>query len=311
MNLNLPKGVLYVGCAVMAGLVATFAIHKYISAKTKVATVSTRPVLVATADISAGTAITGQSVKTVPWPQELVPPTAALSLKGLEGRVLAVPVVKGEAILLPKLAPEGAAAGLSGLLGENKRALTVRVDDVSGVAGFIHPGDHVDILAEMKIPKSDDNISKTILQNIVVLTTGQIWEQKGENKPVVVNTVTLELTPDQAEVLNLATNVGKIRLSLRNRSNTAAVPTKGVAASHLTNVDVANAGVSKKEGGAAARLATGDRTVQVIRRLKWAAIEPLENFLSKEDLGATAKQREKGSVPEEQDRSVAQARVIP
>jgi len=309
--MNLPKGVLYVGCAVVAGLVATFAIHKYISVKTKVAVVGTHPVLVAAVDISPGTQITGQAVKTVPWPQELIPPNAAFSLKGLEGRVLAVPVGRGEAILLSKLAPEGAAAGLSGLLGENKRALTVRVDDVSGVAGFIHPGDHVDILAEMKIPKADDNLSKTILQNIVVLTTGQIWEQKGENKPVVVNTVTLELTPDQAEVLNLASNVGKIRLSLRNRSNTAAVPTKGVAVSHLTNMGGPNEGVNKKEGGAGARLAKGGRTVQVIRGLDVGAIVPLEKVRWKEDLVATDKPGGEGSDPKGQDRSVAQARVIP
>jgi Flp pilus assembly protein CpaB len=165
---------------------------------------------------------------------------------------------------------------------------------------------------EMKIPKADDNFSKTILQNIVVLTTGQIWEQKGENKPVVVNTVTLELTPDQAEVLNLASNVGKIRLALRNRSNTAAVPTKGVVVSQLTNMNGVNTGAkSKKEGGAAAKLARGGRTVQVIRGLEVAAIVPLEKNLYKEDLVATAKTGGEGSDAKGQDRSVAQARVIP
>jgi pilus assembly protein CpaB len=107
------------------------------------------------------------------------------------------------------------------------------VDDVSGVAGFIHPGDKVDILAEITIAKANENFSKTILQSVMVLTTGQIWEQKGESKPVVVNTVTLALTPDEAETLNLASNIGKIRLALRNRNNLAMVETKGVATSNL------------------------------------------------------------------------------
>jgi pilus assembly protein CpaB len=108
----------------------------------------------------------------------------------------------------------------------------VRVDDVSGVAGFVHPRDKVDILVDMKMPSGTDSFSKTILQNITVMTIGQTWEQK-ENKPVVVNTVTLEVTPEQAEVLNLASSEGKIRLALRGRRNETIVETTGVASSQL------------------------------------------------------------------------------
>ena len=133
------------------------------------------------------------------------------------------------------LAPEGTAAGLSGILEDGKRALTVKVDEVAGVAGFLHPGDHVDVLMDMamKGESKSEHFSKTILHDISILTTGQIWEQKGENKPMVVNTVTLELTPEQAEVLNLASNEGKIRLALRNRNNKTIAQTQGVTTSLL------------------------------------------------------------------------------
>lgn len=233
MNLNLPKGTAYIAAAMAAGLVATLAIHQYVSVKTSVPQVATAQVAVAARDMAPGTALSSELVKIASWPKELVPPQAASSLSQVQGRVVTMPIAHGEPILMRKLAPTGTAAGLSGLLDHKKRALTVRVDDVSGVAGFIHPGNRVDVLADIKLPDAKDSFSKTILQNILVLTTGQIWEQKGESKPVVVNTVTLEVDPEQAEVLNLASNEGKIRLALRNPHNLELVVTDGVAMSQL------------------------------------------------------------------------------
>jgi pilus assembly protein CpaB len=145
-----------------------------------------------------------------------------------------MPISNGEPVLFSKLAPVGAAAGLSSLLDDGKRALTVLVDDVTGVAGFLHPRDRVDILADMKIKgESDENYSKVILQGITVLSIGQIWQQTGEDKPTVVNAVTLELTPEQTEIVNLASNEGKIRLALRGGGNKGTVETSGVAISNL------------------------------------------------------------------------------
>jgi pilus assembly protein CpaB len=231
--MKLPKGIGYVVVAGVVGLISTFLIHQYILAKTRVPKTVTSEVAVASNDISPGTALDNKMVQIVPWPKNLIPSQATSSLRDLEGRVIKMPVAKGEPILLSKLAPKGTAAGLSGLLGSNKRALTVRVDDVSGVAGFIHPGDHVDVLVDLALPNSPEHFSKTFLQDIVVLTVGQIWEQKGDNKPVVVNTVTLELTPPQAEMLNLASNQGKIRLALRNPNSEATASSQGVETSQL------------------------------------------------------------------------------
>jgi pilus assembly protein CpaB len=92
----------------------------------------------------------------------------------------------------------------------------------------------VDVLVELPVPDSKgEHFSKTLLQNVVVLTAGQAWEQSTEKKPVLVNTVTLELTPEEAEILNLASNQGKIRLALRGRNNKVVVQTAGVATSQL------------------------------------------------------------------------------
>ena len=104
------------------------------------------------------------------------------------------------------------------------------------------PFDKVDVLADMRLRGIDESFSKTILQNIKVLSTGQIWEQKGgESKPTVVNTVTMEVTPEQGEILNLASNEGKIRLLLRSRRNETTVDTPGAVTSGLF------AGLKKEE----------------------------------------------------------------
>ena len=236
MQLNLPKGSMFIAAAVVAGLIATFAIHRYVSLKTRVVEAPTRQVFIATADISPGTALSGQAVKTVTWPQAVIPPNCASSMQEIESRVVKVPIPQGNPVLFSMLAPEGTAAGLSGILPDGKRALTVKVDEVAGVGGFIHPGDHVDVLVDLTMKDSQEHFSKTILDDVAVLTTGQIWQSKGDdNKPVLVNTVTLELTPHESEVLNLASNNGKIRLALRNRNNKTVAQTEGVTTSFLLN----------------------------------------------------------------------------
>jgi pilus assembly protein CpaB len=264
MQLNLPRGAIFLVAAVVAGVLATFAIHRYVSIKTTVPVAATRQVIVAAADISPGTAISGVAVKAVTWPQAVIPPKSAATMREVEGRVVKVPIAQGNPILTSMLAPEGTAAGLSGILEDGKRALTVKVDEVAGVAGFLHPGDRVDVLMDMAMQGEDqkDHFSKTILHDISILTTGQIWEQKGDNKPMVVNTVTLELTPEDAETLNLASNNGKIRLALRNRNNKTVAQTSGVTTSVLIN------GANTKKGSnVAAQSAREDKRVEVIKGL--------------------------------------------
>ncbi|HLD47324.1 MAG TPA: Flp pilus assembly protein CpaB [Desulfobaccales bacterium] len=265
MQMNLPRGTIFLAAAVVAGLVATFGIHRYVSVKTRVVKAPTRQVFIATADISPGTAITGQAVKAVTWPQEVIPPNSAGSMRELENRVVKVPIPQGNPVLFSMLAPEGTAAGLSGILEDGKRALTIKVDEVAGVAGFLHPGDHVDVLVDMAMQgeNKSEHFSKTILHDVSILTTGQIWEQKGDNKPMVVNTVTLELSPEEGEVLNLASNQGKVRLALRNRNNKTIAQTSGVTTSVLIN----GAAAKKAEKVAGQSPAREDKRVEVIKGL--------------------------------------------
>jgi len=242
----------------LVGLVAMYIMHSYISAKTRVVVQPSGQVLIAVADMSSGTMLTQGLVKSATWPQELIPPKTAGSLDQLEGRVVNSPVSTGEPVLLTKLAPEGTSPGLAALLAEGKRALSVRVDDVSGVAGFVHPGDHVDVLVEMAMPDSKDHFSKTILQNITILSAGQCWERVQDQKPTIVNTVTVVLTSEQAELLNLASNQGRIRLALRNRTDVSPVETRGVDTSTLF-------GFAKKEP---TKMVEKDRNVEVIKGLE-------------------------------------------
>ena len=151
MQLNLPRGAIFLVAAVVAGLVATFAIHRYVIVKTTVPVAASRQVFIAVADISPGTAITRASVKGVTWPQAVIPPKSAATMGEIEGRVVKVPIPQGNPVLFSMLAPEGTAAGLSGILDDGKRALTVKVDEVAGVAGFIHPGDRVDVLMDLSL----------------------------------------------------------------------------------------------------------------------------------------------------------------
>ena len=235
--MKVSSGLKYFVLAGLIAAVATYLLFQYINSKTTVEVKRLSQVVVAEIDVPAGTPLVDRMVKVSQWPEEIIPSSAIRDPKQAIGRVVQVPLNKGEPLLVLKLAPEGTAAGLGGLLDPNKLAVTVRTDDVSGVAGFINPGNRVDILVEMPTPgASGEHFSKIILQNIKVLSKGQSMEQTVDNKAQVVTTVTLELRPDQAEVLNLASGQGKIRLALRNKINQGEFATSGVTTAQLSRM---------------------------------------------------------------------------
>jgi pilus assembly protein CpaB len=238
--MKLPPGLKYFVLAGLVGLAAVFLIQRYISSRvaTKPKPRPTAQVVVAQLDIAPGEPLESRKLQVSTWPLDIIPPKTVSNPQQLNGRVALMAISKGEPILESKLAPVGTAAGLSGLLDSNMLALTVKTDEVSGVAGFVNPGDRIDVLVEL--PKGGghdgkEHFSKIILQNLKVLSKGQVWDQTVEKKPKVVPTVTLEVTPEQAEMLNLATNEGKIRLALRNQGNRAYFATKGVDTLQLLN----------------------------------------------------------------------------
>jgi pilus assembly protein CpaB len=233
--MKLPPGYKYVAMAGVAGVMAVVLVHNYISKRIANPLKPTAQIVVAGADIAPGTALAGRLVRVATWPQEIIPAKAMTSASQVEGRVALTSISKGEPITLAKLAPEGTAAGLGGLLDPNSLAVTVKTDEVSGVAGFISPGDRIDVLVAMdKSGSGGEQFSKIILQNIKVLSKGQVWDQTADKKPQVVPTVTLEVSPEQAEMLNLARSYGKICLALRNQLNLAHFTTSGVRSSQLS-----------------------------------------------------------------------------
>lgn len=234
--MKLPPGSKYFLLAGVVGLAAVFLVHRFITTKVRIPIIPSSQLVVAEVDIAPGTAMDGRVLRVAAWPRDIIPPRAVSSVKELEGRVAQTPIAKGEPILLSKLAPEGTAAGLGGLLSPNSLAITVKTDEVSGVAGFINPGDRVDVIVEMAgAGESREHFSKIILQNLKVLSKGQAWDQTADKKPQVVPTVTLEVSPEQAEMLNLASFQGRIRLALRNQMNKAHFTTGGVVTSQLAH----------------------------------------------------------------------------
>lgn len=180
-------------------------------------------IVVAAGDVNLGQRLAPDMLKLADWPADSLPKGSYDDPQKLNGRVLKSSVLRGEPVSDAKLAPAGTLGGLSALITEGKRAITVRVNDVIGVAGFALPGNYVDIIVSTQ--KEDaagersghpQSISKIVLERILVLAVAQ-EVSRDETKPRVVNAVTLEVTPAQAENLDLARSVGTLSLALRNQ----------------------------------------------------------------------------------------------
>jgi pilus assembly protein CpaB len=194
-------------------------------------------IAVAAVDVQLGSKLVPEMLRMVQWPTGSVPPGAFTDLTALDGRVVKSSVTRGEPIIDAKLAPVGTQGGLSAVVADGKRAMTVRVNDVVGVAGFALPGNYVDIMVNTQDEGSrrgdqDKAISKIVLERILVLAVAQ-EANRDETKPRVVNAVTLEVTPDQAEHLDLARSVGTLSLVLRNQVETQLGATEGATKTSL------------------------------------------------------------------------------
>ena len=221
--------------AVLIGLVAVILASRWITQQTAS---NSGTVVVARIDVDLGSKITSEMLKSIPWPTGNVPAGALSDPALLEGRVLRVSVQRDEPILESKLAPLGTKGGLSAVVAEGKRAITVRVNDVIGVAGFALPGNYVDILVNTTddtrgtSTNKDLTISKTVLEHILVLAVAQ-EAARDETKPRVVNAVTLEVTPEQAEKIDLARSIGSLSLVLRNQIDSDPTDTVGITKRQL------------------------------------------------------------------------------
>lgn len=196
------------------------------------AAVATSGVVVAARDIELGSVLNASMLQVATWPSGSMPSGAINEVKKLEARVVKTSVMRGEPVLEAKLAPVGTLGGLSAVIGAGKRAITVKVNEVVGVAGFALPGNYVDVMVNTHDEK-DKPISKIVLEKILVLAVAQ-QAGRDETKPKVVNAVTLEVGPAQAEKLDLARSIGSLSLVLRNQVDMAGTtPTVGARKADL------------------------------------------------------------------------------
>lgn len=216
--------------ATIAGIAAVAFASRWI---TQAAGNGVTKVAVAAIDANLGQRLGPDFIKMVDWPIDSQPPGAFHEPALLDGRVLKTSVLRGEPLIDAKLTPIGTKGGLSAVIAEGKRAITVRVNDVVGVAGFALPGSFVDILvntqqdnAKPQTSQTDQAISKIVLEKILVLAVAQ-EVNRDDTKPRVVNAVTLEVTPEEAEKLDLARSVGQLSLVLRNQVEASPVDTNG------------------------------------------------------------------------------------
>ena len=217
--------------ALIFGVLAAVSVSRYLSSA-QAYTKNLNKVAVAKVAIPIGSKIIPEQIMVVQFPKESTPDGAFESPEKLAGRVAVTNIAAREPITDSRLAPEGTAAGLSAIIPEGYRAMTVKVDDAAGISGFIMPGTLVDVVVVIDPREGSgmqDPISKIVLQNIKVLANGQnIDKPKDEREANSVKAVTLQVTPEQAEKLALASSEGKLQLVMRSQIDQGDEQTPGV-----------------------------------------------------------------------------------
>jgi pilus assembly protein CpaB len=218
--------------AVTAGGGLAFATYNYMQSQPMQlqAAAPTQPIVVASADLQLASELKSDDLRVVQWPKGEAPEGAFSSPGDLIGRGLIASVVRNEPILPSKLSPIEAGAGLPPVIPPGMRAVSVRVNEVIGVAGYVLPGTRVDVLATTSPTQQvQDMTSKVVLSNIQVLAAGtRLEHDQKDGKPVQVSVVTLLVNPEQAERLALAATEGKVQLALRNPLDQGSPDTPGI-----------------------------------------------------------------------------------
>ncbi len=227
------RGLIFIGLALAMGIAAAY-ITTRLSPTPAAADLATETdmtsVVVVRTDVPVASSLAQEHLKTVQWPSEHVPGGALRTTDQAVGRVVRRPIAAGEALLEIALFPTGAAGGLPSVISMNYRAVSVKVDNVIGVAGFVTPGARVDVMATIRridLPKALP-FAKIILQDIRVLAVDQKLEQVKTGDPELVSVVTLEVDPLQAEHLIYAAHEGRLQLALRSPGDNKEVKTRSI-----------------------------------------------------------------------------------
>lgn len=217
------RGLLLVALSLLIAAAAAWFANNYVRTRLTVAasgSTGSVPVLAAAMNLPYGTKVEARHVKTIEVPEAMVPPGAYREMTQLEGKVVKSEIIDGEIILKERIAGDGTGSTLAALVAPNKRAVSVRVNDVIGVGGFLLPGNFVDVLGtRLETGTTRRAQTETIINMVKVLAVDQT-AANDKNEPVVVRAVTLELTPAEAEVLVKWEEEGTIQLALRNPTDT-------------------------------------------------------------------------------------------
>jgi pilus assembly protein CpaB len=266
--------------AILAGgglALGTYSYLQNAQASMKAAPLPTRRVVVANADLALGRALKAEDLLTLDWPENSVPAGSFDDPASIVDRGLIVSVVKNEPILPGKLASKEAGAGLPPIIPPGKRAVSVRVNEVIGVAGYVLPGTRVDVVATANPSnRAEDVTTKVVLSNVEVLAAGTRLEQEGdEGKPMAVTVVTMLVTPEESEKLTLAATEGKIQLALRNPLDSGTPATPGVRTGMLLGTVLARPALVRRAtpaGQPAQPVMAPPPTVEIIKGDKRAQV---------------------------------------
>jgi pilus assembly protein CpaB len=235
-------------------------------------------VVVAARDLGVGAKVEDRDVKTLSIPQDDVPPGCIHNPSKAVGRGVILPIYQGQFVLNSMLAPENAGIGLPSLIPTGMRAVSVRVNEVVGVAGFVTPGTRVDILVTGAPPSGGDQQTATVLKNVLVIAAGKNLDRNNTGDAQAAAVITLLVSPDDAQKLTLASQQGRIQLSLRNPLDTKQEELPGTSVSSLY-----------RSGGPAAPVATASKP----RLRKTAAPAPAPPEPYKIDIYRGTKKEEK------------------
>ena len=260
------RGLMFLALAVLLGLGAAFMAREFTgdTPAAQAAGVPTTSVVIAQADVGTANTLTSTELKLVDWPTAHVPTGAISTIAGAEGRVSRRPILAGEPVLESALFEKGAEGGLGAVITPEYRAVSVKVDSVIGVAGFVKPGARVDVLATIRRVDTDKALpyAKSILQDIKVLAIDQKLEEARDGEAQLVSVVTLEVKPDQAQKLIYSAHEGRLQLALRTPGDTKI---EELASSRVADV---LGGGKKPSPPKVARSHGGGAAVQVIRGSK-------------------------------------------
>src|ERR1700682_4359671 len=219
--------------ALSLGAVVSYAVYRALQTRTGADASPGVEVVVAANDIAVGAKVTESDVKLVRFPVGDLPSNIFHLKTSVVGRGAILPIARGEFFLPSKLAGENAGAGMQSLIPPGMRAVSVRVNEVIGVAGFVVPGTRVDVLLTGNPTGASDQRTTTVLENVAVIATGQKLERNTAGEPQLTPVITLLVSPDDAQRLTLATSQGKIQLALRNPLDTKQQELNSVATGAL------------------------------------------------------------------------------